>query len=225
MRGSDGWPGGWTRRCGASCCGSGRGDGRGLLPSPVAKQWEKVPDGRMRASFNGHDSRREALIRPVGHLLPSLRDGRRGWGERPRLFRHSGESRSPASGAQSWMPAFAGMTAAGGGTLPPFSFSHCCDTGEGKKSARFPFSRCKAMGEGARRADEGLSPRGVPVERALIRPVGHLLPSRCDGRRERGGQLAQTKSLGFCAFDRKISSAGHPWRPGPPCSGRRSRGL
>ena len=68
----------------------GRGEGSGLLPSPVAKQWEKVPEGRMRVSSNGWDSRREALIRPVGHLLPSLRDGRRGWGERPRLFRHSG---------------------------------------------------------------------------------------------------------------------------------------
>jgi hypothetical protein len=41
----------------------------------------------------------------------------------------------------------------------------------------FPFSRRIAMGEGARRADEGLSPRVPPPEKALIRPAGHLLPS------------------------------------------------
>ena len=33
------------------------------------------------------------------------------------------------------------------------------------------------MGEGPRRGDEGLCPGVKPVERTLIRPAGHLLPS------------------------------------------------
>ena len=42
-----------------------------LSPSPVAKQWERVPEGRVRAlcSNRSHFAGR-ALIRPVGHLLP-----------------------------------------------------------------------------------------------------------------------------------------------------------
>ena len=42
---------------------------------------------------------------------------------------------------------------------------------------RIPFSRRNAMGEGARRADEGLSPRVPMLKQTLIRPAGHLLPS------------------------------------------------
>ena len=60
------------------------------------------------------------------------------------------------------------------------------DSGKGRShfQCSFPFSRCAAMEEGAQRADEGLIPQVTPVERALIRPVGHLLPSLQDGRRD-----------------------------------------
>ena len=63
-------------------------------------------------------------------------------------------------------------------TAGPLSFA--------RSTPRVLLPLAQPMGEGARRADEGLCLRAVPNEGALIRPVGHLLPSLRDGRRTRG---------------------------------------
>jgi hypothetical protein len=102
-------------------------------------------------------------------------------------------------------------------------------TGEGKKSARFPFSRCKAMGEGARRADEGLFQRAGLADRGP-HPASsrHLLPShsfpfsRCKAM----GEGARRADEGLFQRARLAERSPHPaCRPPSPIPSGRAKGT
>jgi hypothetical protein len=147
-----------------------------------------------------------ALIRPVGHLLPSC--GR----EKARA------AISPScSSVQSWAPAFAGVTAA----VEICALSPPAPSPVAQQWEKVPG-----------RGDEGLVPRIAMPKEALIRPVGQFLPS-CGREKTRAAispscqrKLASRSSgqSGTPAFA-GVTGPGEWRRPQAPGSGRGGDGF
>jgi uncharacterized protein YecT (DUF1311 family) len=131
-------------------------------------------------------------------------------------FRHSGEYRSPASGAQSWIPAFAGMTAVIVVSLPiPAAAFDCTKAGTAVEKAI-------CQDPAAKRLDDELGATYAALRASLAEPEQKILAmsqKRWIARREFCGQQDVTACAKERTAERLALLAGQPLS-GPGAQGR-----